>query len=206
MKTGTENRPKVIAAVVLMVLAVALLGNWIFSMIDSPTPTTAAAAPSVDTPVSSPRTRTSAASKVKNPSKKVVSTAPRSLDPTLRFDWLRASEDTKYEGRGRNIFQPQAPVEIPKVVGRVNTDTAPQIPQGPPPPPPPPPINLKFFGFASKPGEPKSVFVAEGEDIFVAHEGQIVDRRYRIVRISPMAIEVEDVLNNNRQSIPLTQQ
>jgi hypothetical protein len=25
------------------------------------------------------------------------------------------------------------------------------------------------------------------------------------VRISPMSVEIEDVLNNNRQSIPLTQ-
>ena len=66
---------------------------------------------------------------------------------------------------------------------------------------------LKFFGFANKPGEPKKVFLSQGEDVFIAGEGEIVDRRYRILRIitNPASVEVEDVLNNNRQTIPLTQ-
>jgi hypothetical protein len=49
------------------------------------------------------------------------------------------------------------------------------------------------------------VFLSQGEDIFIAAEGDIVDRRYRVLRISPNAVDVEDVLNNNRQSLPLTQ-
>jgi hypothetical protein len=64
---------------------------------------------------------------------------------------------------------------------------------------------LKFFGFSNKPGEPKKVFLSQGEDIFVAVEGDIVNRRYRVLHISPAAVDIEDVLNNNRQSIPLTQ-
>ena len=75
----------------------------------------------------------------------------------------------------------------------------------PPPPPPPPPINLKFFGFASRPGEPKKIFLSQGEDIFIASEGDIVNRRYRVLHISPASVDIEDVLNNNKQSIPLTQ-
>ena len=100
--------------------------------------------------------------------------------------------------------------------GVFRTDTGvpppPPITQPPPPPktetrepPPPPPIELKFFGFASKPGEPKRVFLSQGEDVFVAGEGDIVDRRYKILRISPTSVEVEDVLNNHRQEIQLTQ-
>ena len=84
----------------------------------------------------------------------------------------------------------------------VHVAAAPVVPQGPPPPPP---INLKFFGFANKPGEPKKIFLSQGEDVFIAGEGDIVDRRYRILHITPVSVEVEDVLNNNRQSIPLTQ-
>ena len=71
-------------------------------------------------------------------------------------------------------------------------------------PPPPPPINLKFFGFASKPGEGKKIFLSEGEDVFIAAEGDVVNRHYKVLRISPTSVEIEDVLNNNRQSIPLT--
>ena len=64
---------------------------------------------------------------------------------------------------------------------------------------------MKFFGFASHPGEPKKVFLSQGEDVFVASEGEIIDRRYKVLRISPASVEIEDVLNNNRQEIPLTQ-
>ena len=76
--------------------------------------------------------------------------------------------------------------------------------QAPTGPPPPPPINLKFFGFASRTGTTKKIFLQQGEDVFVASEGEIVQRRYRILRINPTSIDVEDVLTNNRQTIPLT--
>jgi hypothetical protein len=124
-----------------------------------------------------------------------------SLDPRLQLKLLEASEAIKYEGKGRNIFLAQAEV-IPQPKVAVNVKPQPVVPPGPPPPPP---INLRFFGFASRPGEPKRVFLMQGEDTFIAGEGDIVDRRYRIIRIGPTFVEVEDVLNNNRQSIPLTQ-
>jgi hypothetical protein len=48
------------------------------------------------------------------------------------------------------------------------------------------------------------VFLSKGDDIFIAKEGQIIDRRYKIIKIGPNSIEVEDVLTNNRQTLPLT--
>lgn len=203
MKLGAENRNKLVAAVVLMGIATLLLLRMLFSSGPTPTPapvsaTSGVAAPSEARPRIVSRVRT-AASRTGN---RKVSSAPHSIDPTLRYDWLDVSEKTQYEGSGRNIFLAQA--EIPKPVAPVSPDQlkAAQIPQGPPPPPP---INLKFYGFASKPGEPKKVFLSQGEDVFIAGEGEIVDRRYKVLRISPMSVEIEDVLNNNRQSIPLTQ-
>ena len=71
-------------------------------------------------------------------------------------------------------------------------------------PPPPPPINLKFFGLASRTGEPTKIFLGTGEDVFVAGEGDIVNRRYKIVKINPNSVDIEDVLSNRRQTIPLT--
>ena len=191
MKLGAENRPKLIAAVVLMVLAAFLLVRFLSGAGGASPSTAVAAAPSV--PAHGGRIIAHAG--------KRVAAGPRSLDPTLRYDWLKESEDTKYEGKGRNIFR--AEVDIPKpVVAPVKPAVVAQQPQGPPPPPP---INLKFFGYSNHPGEAKSIFLEKGEDIFVAREGDIIDRRYRILHIMPNAVEVEDVLNNNRQSIPLTQ-
>jgi hypothetical protein len=51
----------------------------------------------------------------------------------------------------------------------------------------------------------KRIFLIKDQDVFVAKEGDIVDRRYKVVRISPNAVEILDVLSNNRESIPLTQ-
>ncbi|HEX3352053.1 MAG: hypothetical protein ACRD3H_05380 [Terriglobales bacterium] len=193
MQLGTENRNKTIAAVALTLLAV------IFTVVrflpDSPA-SAKSPAPAVVTPV----TERPATTRRTVGGKKTAISTVRTLDPTLRYDWLKASEDTKYEGAGRNIFQAQ--VEIPKVVAKVHVPPPVVVPQGPPPPPP---INLKFFGFANKPGEPKKIFLSQGEDVFIAGEGDIVDRRYKILHITPVSVEVEDVLNNNRQSIPLTQ-
>ncbi len=123
------------------------------------------------------------------------------LDPRLRLDLLKTTEDNVYEGRGRNIFRAQME-EIPQPKFPGYTDKRP--PQPPPGPPPPPPINLKFYGFANKPGEAKRIFLSKGEDVFIAREGEIVDHRYKVLHINLNSVEVEDVLSNNRQSIPLT--
>jgi hypothetical protein len=195
VKAGTEDKKKMIFAVVLMAVAILLAAFRFF-----PGSSSSAAPPTAASPAPEATPATRAARPGKNSSGKKLNIAPRSLDPTLRYDWLRASEDTKYEGAGRNIFQVQ--VEIPQPVAPVTSE--PQVAQGPPPPPPPPPINLKFFGFASRTGESKKIFLSTGEDVFIASEGDIVNRRYKVVRITPQSVEIEDVLNNNRQSIPLS--
>src|ERR1700687_59679 len=125
------------------------------------------------------------------------------LDPTLDLKLLSQSEEIKYAGNGRNIFVAGS-VPIEKLKGNGTTDKEAGLRQ-PPPVPPPPPITLKFFGFANRPGETKKVFLSQGEDVFIAAEGDIVDRRYRVLHISPTAVDVEDVINNNRQRLPLTQ-
>src|SRR3984893_890813 len=171
MRLGTENRNKTIAAIALMVVAVVFVVVRLIP--DSP------AAAKTPAPVVVPPPGTRRIVTVRAPGKKpAVSADVRSLDPTLRYDWLKASEDTKYQGAGRNIFR--AEVEIPKPVVSVMRKPVIQAPQGPPPPPP---INLKFFGFANKPGEAKKIFVSQGEDVIIAGEGDIVDRRHKILHI-----------------------
>jgi hypothetical protein len=130
------------------------------------------------------------------------------LDPTLRLAMLAAAEDAKYSGSGRNIFQDRAE-EPPKMehggVLAKNPLPGPQPDQAPVIAPPPP-IPLKFYGFASRTGEAKRIFLSQGEDIYIAREGEIVARRYRVVKINNNNVEIEDMQFNNRQSIPLTAQ
>src|SRR4030081_1658411 len=97
MKIGSENRTKLIVAAVLGILAIALIANWLFS---SGSSSSAAATPS---PVAS-RPLAAAVAGNGTGGKKSLK-AERSLDPTLRLGLLKESEDTKYEGKGRNIFR-----------------------------------------------------------------------------------------------------
>jgi hypothetical protein len=141
----------------------------------------------------------------KKPGKKV---RVQNLDPTLRLDLLATSEKTQYEGSGRNIFVSQAEaVVIPHPITPGTSPDVRTVDQWHPPTvPQAPPIPLKFYGFASRTGEPKKIFLKLGEDVFVAGEGEIVDRRYKVIRISPTSVEIQDVLNSGPpQNIPLTQ-
>ncbi len=190
MKLGAENRKQVAIAGLLAVLALLVLFR--------------AFRGSAAAPADRPAAQTQAARQAQRvvPGKRLVAPPSNSLDPTLNLELLKGSEETEYEGKGRNIFRAQAeapPIEKP--VAPVVTQR-PVVPQGPPPPPP---INLKFFGFASKPGETKRVFLSDGDDVFIAAEGEIVNRRYKVLRIGQSSVDIEDVLHNNRQTIPLTQ-
>ncbi|MGA9641296.1 MAG: hypothetical protein WBQ72_07865 [Terriglobales bacterium] len=196
MKLGTENKTKVIALAVLGSIAVLTLVFEFWPTSSTTGVHTATTAPAA----AKPAMRRTA-------SGKLVPVGEPRLDPTLDLGLLKQSEEIKYEGNGRNIFVAGsvATIEKPKKNGTDDEDEEDAGIRKPPPIPPPPPITLKFFGFASGPGEPKKIFLSQGEDVFIAAEGEIVDRRYRVLRISPNSVEMEDVLNNNRQSIPLTQ-
>jgi hypothetical protein len=204
MKLGTENRTKTIAALALFAVALLLSFRGFFggggNPPASPAPAAAVAADAAEPGTAAPRRAP------RRPARRQPDLEPSftaSLDPRLRLDLLKTAEETTYAGSGRNIFRPEAEPVIPRPV-------APAMPppevvrEGPPPPPPPPPINLKFFGFASSAGEAKKVFLVNGDDVFIAAEGEIVNRRYKIVRIGNTSVEVEDMLSNRRQTLPLT--
>lgn len=202
MQLGAENRKKVIAAVALIVVAVVLMATRFSGYLGFGSSSAAMPAVATNTTNSAPDRPLRRTDKTDKNTRGKQSTT-QSLDPTLRTDLLKISEGTKYEGTGRNIFK--VFVEIPHVVR--NPVIPPDQAQAsePPQPPPPPPINITFYGFATPQGGAKRIFLAQGEDVFIAREGDIVDRRYKIVRISATAVEILDVLSNNRQSIPLTQ-
>jgi hypothetical protein len=198
VQLGTENRKKTLWAAGLGALAILAAMYEVIPMLSGPSATSLAN--SSPAPVAA---RPTAQRRGAGLGKKGRS--PENLDPTLQLQLLAGSEQTKYAGSGRNIFVSQADPVIPKLVEKGNTD------QGsptyvPPQPPPPPPIPLKFFGFANQPGEARKVFLSKGEDVFIAGEGDIVDRRYRIIRISPTSVEIQDVVGSGpTQHIPLIQ-
>jgi hypothetical protein len=203
VKLGAENRRNVILAAVLGGVAVLTV---IYQFI--PSSSTSASTTATGAPVSpiSALTRP-AAHRGSGSGLGKKERAPQSLDPTLHLQQLDATEQIKYEGTGRNIFISQAEdVVIPKPLAPGAVGPNDPKPYAPPAVAAPTPIPLKFFGFASQPGEPKKIFLSKGEDVFIAGEGEIVDRRYKVIKISPTSVDIQDVVGSGPpQSIPLTQ-
>ncbi len=182
MRTGAENRKELYAAIVLGAIAIFVL---VYAFI--------------------PSGRHPAASAGQGPQVQVLprhaEAQSQSIDPRLRLDLLAASEKVTYEGSGRDIFGAEpAPPPIPTPV--VSPVDAPRVVEGPPPPPE---IKLKFFGFANRPGDQPRIFLKQDDDTFVAGEGDIVNRRYKVLHIMRDSVEIEDLLYNHSQRIPLTQ-
>jgi hypothetical protein len=205
VKLGTENRKEMIAAAVLGLLLLLIVAYEF--MPSSSTKASSAPATTETGPLALPANaaRPAARHSSKAAPAKKERPAP-SLDPTLQLQLLAASEAIQYEGSGRNIFVSQAEVVIPKPLAPGTSDKKDEKMFQVPAVQPPPPIPLKFFGFASRPGEPKKVFLIKGDDTFIAGEGEIVDRRYKVVRISPTSVEIQDVVGSGPpQSVPLTQ-
>ncbi len=136
--------------------------------------------------------------------KRMASTSS-SLDPTLDESAMLRTESLVYSGSGRNIFSAiSAPLEIPANVPKARPGVVlPVLPPMPVGPPPPPPINLKYFGTAVRVNGRRQAFLLQGEDVYLASEGDIVARKYRIVSIGTNNIQVEDLVNKDTQTLPL---
>jgi hypothetical protein len=217
MKGGAENRKKTLMAGGLGAVALCCIlyaANALFGGSSAPAPVpvvpTTTAAPAKTTGSSSssaPASNTGLGVAPGVAAKKMASTSS-SLDPTLDESAMLRTESLVYSGTGRNIFSAiyVPPVEIPKNAPSARpVDTAPVVPTGPPPPPPPPPINLKFFGVETHANGKKQAFLLSGDDVYLASEGDIVERKYKVVSISANSVQVEDLSYKNTQTIPLQQ-
>lgn len=188
MNIGAENKKQVRWMIAL--LAIALLVG-IYNFVDFGTSSANSPAPA----------SSSAGNQQKKPAL-TETTDNGTLDPRLRLDILAASQSKKYEAGGRNIFRMEEKPIVP-IAASVRGPMGPDPPPTPTPTPPPPPIQLKFYGFASKPTEPKKVFLFDEGEVFVARQGDIVERKYKVIQINNTSVVIEDVLNNNKQTIPL---
>ena len=56
---------------------------------------------------------------------------------------------------------------------------------------------------ATSRGGARQAMLLHGEDVFLASAGDIVQRRYRVVSVAANSVVVEDLTNNNRQTLPL---
>jgi hypothetical protein len=52
----------------------------------------------------------------------------------------------------------------------------------------------------------RQAFLLHDEDVYMASQGDIVARRYKIVSITANGVQVEDLSNGNKQNLPLLAQ
>lgn len=215
LRIGAEDKKKTYLAAGLAAVMLILLVRFLWQTFGSsapapPPPTIAAPVTRTPTPVAgSGEGANQAASRSQLPeipyaheAVRVASSSP--LDPTLHPEIMQQAESLEYTGNGRNIFsQFSAPPVIPKPIAPVRLTP---IDTGPPPPPPPPPVNLRFYGYAAERDGQKQVFLLQGDDIFIASEGDVVDRRYRVAKIGVSSVQVEDLPYHDTQTLPLIMQ
>lgn len=122
-------------------------------------------------------------------------------DGRLRVDLLERR--AKQIEVGRNIFEyvakaaPPTAVPIPMPAGSAPASAT----EAPPAPAP-----LRFYGFAEDGASgQKRVFLTDGEEIFIAAEGETLQRRYRVARVRPASIELVDIVAGRQWVIPLEQ-
>jgi len=195
----TDSQKKSIAVGGFVVLALGILYYQLRDDSPAPRPAQVAVTNTVPAPTVKLATRTAAGGEAKN-----LGTTSAQLDPTLKMGPMLVTEKLVYSGSGRNIFSTaSAPIEIPKPIASARPKPVVPVYTPPPGPPPPPPIDLKFFGTATSANGKRQAFLLHGQDVFLASEGDIVQRRYRVVGVMASSILVEDMPNNNRQTLPL---
>ncbi len=206
LKLGTENKTKTYAAIGLGIITLLLAVHFIYdNFFSNPTPAPAAIAVPAQAPTGQPVPASSGGTTATPFAHQAMAMPSASaLDPTLHPEWMAQAEDTTYTGTGRNIFSASsAPVEqahIEKPRGPIRPQAV--VAQGPPPPPN---IDLKFYGYTADKAGVRRACLLHGEDIFLAFEGDVVDRRYKVVKINPFSIEVEDLPYSHTQTLPLLQ-
>jgi hypothetical protein len=121
-------------------------------------------------------------------------------NPSLRLDKLKKIHSVEYAGRHRNIFSetpPPPPGPSPEEIARHRF-------VGPMPPPPPPPVNvdLKFYGYASdRSTGAKKAFFTNGDDVYIASEGDTLESKFRLLHIGNDSVEMEELSSGRRATV-----
>jgi hypothetical protein len=207
MPLGTENKRQVYILIGLGVLLVCAAGYFIkstFGGSSSASPPVVKAPRLASIPPEQANGRTAAPTATQSSGQEAQKLSNAGIDPALHLEKLALSEEVEYEGTGRNIFSAES--APPKIEPPLKSARDTQAPVNTAPavyvPPKPPAIELRYFGYTQNKDKSVQAFFVHGDDVFVAHSGEIVDHRYKVGTINPTNVQVTDLGYNNTQSLP----
>lgn len=141
-----------------------------------------------------------------NPRTQASKTAGGPIDPAdldVRLEALKApAPDATGSDRNPFRFYVKPPPPVERVPARP-VDPAPPVPDGPPQPAPPPPITLKYIGVMET-GAGKIAAFSDCRVTLRGREGDIIDGRYRLVRIGVESVVMEYVDGRGRSTIRMS--
>ena len=125
----------------------------------------------------------------------------------LRLERLQAEHDELAEAdRNPFRFRPKSPPPPPPRAV-VRPAPAPEVFSAPPPGPPPvPPIPVKYMGITVSRGQRVAHFTDTRGAVFSGKEGDIIEGRYRVLRVGMDSVELAYVDGRGRQTIRMTGQ
>ena len=129
-------------------------------------------------------------------------------NPHINLEQIGRVRSAEYKGSGRNPFSPAAAPAAP--AARVAQGERKFENYGPwqkPPDPPPPPVtlppNVKFYGYGSVNGAARHAFFYDGDDEHILGEGDVLLKRFRIIRIGNDHIEFAEISSGRVGTAPI---
>ena len=120
-------------------------------------------------------------------------------DPAVHFDALEALDSRPLPDEDRNPFEFVGGAVAPVIQAPATAAAAP----APPPPPPPPP--LKAVGYNELPGGKKEAMMTFNDDLSVVHEGDVIGTKFKVLKITPTMVTVEDGDTHQTLDLPFPQ-
>ncbi|MGB6430168.1 MAG: hypothetical protein WBF06_06255 [Candidatus Acidiferrales bacterium] len=128
-------------------------------------------------------------------------------NPALRLDEIARVHRLEYTGVHRNIFSATIPPPPPPKLTPAQIKAQQEAEANRPPPPPPPlDVPATFFGYVTdaRTGH-KQAFFTNGDDVFIAGEGELLLGRFRVLKIGNDTAEVEEVSSGRRATLTMQQ-
>ena len=119
-------------------------------------------------------------------------------DPVVKLDLLKELEDRPLPELDRNPFE-----FVAAPANAAPAQTAAAAPAAAAQPPPPPPVTLKPMGYSEGKGGVKEAMVSDEDQVFVVHEGDSIGTRYKVIKITPTVITVEDATTHQTVDLPV---